>query len=227
MTLTKTEQFDKVLFEYRWQEIRKHANYFPVLDVGCGDGVMVKRLMSGNLKKVIGIDFTEEVESLCKAYPTEFIYGKFEDIKIPNFKFKKIIASHVLEHVDDEYKFLNQCRYWLDDDEFAELIITVPNARAIHKHLGEIMGLSKPFELQPSDLAKGHKRNYSLETLKATLEASGFIVDVHRGIYFKPLPSELMITYFDQPMFDAFYELGKRSDLEPYCSSILVIARKK
>jgi hypothetical protein len=85
------------------------------------------------------------------------------------------------------------------------------------------MGLINDFyTLTPSDRAKGHRRIYDGDKLRADLEAAGFTIEKLTGLFLKPLSSKQMES-FDLNIIDALYKIGK--ELPAYCSSIMVCAK--
>src|SRR5262249_9088403 len=80
-----------------------------VLDVGCADGRLLtwyREAIPGRRIETYGIDIGEAaVEQARKAGPIA-VAGRFEvDTELPNGTFDLIVASHVIEHVDDPVGF--------------------------------------------------------------------------------------------------------------------------
>jgi len=105
----------------------KFNDRFTVLDAGCafGDGIDYlchQDIFKGGIFK--GIDFSDECISWAKYKYNQYT---FEAVDINNFDLKKlyfnvIIASEILEHLDNWEEVLEKLRANCDT-----LIITVPN----------------------------------------------------------------------------------------------------
>ena len=217
--------FDDVLMKYKYEAAKPYIKFSDLLDVGCGTGhflYLVKQDYS--FYKPTGIDIDARKIRIAKKYVegVDFICMRFEDI-VYERHWRTITAFNILEHVDDSEWFLMDCKRSLV--EGGRLIVTVPNAKALHKRLGDKMGISKPFKLTDTDREKGHRRTYCTEHLKRTMEFCGFEIVAIQGIFLKPFPSDVMMQHYDPKLFDAFYELGK--ELPEYCSSIMIVGEKR
>ena len=104
------EWYDKEYFD-RWsrgmhyrprlKKLQKHiSQYNPrtVLDVGCGIGVMVKRLRDGGID-TYGMDFSPDAGKLI---PKHFVVADAKNIPYPDNSFDVILASDFLEHIAEE-----------------------------------------------------------------------------------------------------------------------------
>lgn len=216
-TVEDWQEFNDILLLYRIKEIIPHVADGPVLDVGCGRGEISELLAEDYT--VVGIDPGELPEGKAT-----YIKGELEGMEF-NHTFGTIICSHVIEHSDNPYSFLIACRAVLKSG--GTLIVTCPNALSLHKRLGDFMKLSKPYELSVTDEMQHHKHTFGRYRLHALLIACGFEVTVEKGIMLKPFSSAQMNKYLDSRWHDAFHEIGKNEDLIDYCSSLLMVARKK
>jgi len=82
-----------------------------VLDAGCGNGYWSRRLAQ-RAKKVVGIDFTEELiriaESKLPSHNLEFRQGNLKELKFPDSKFDVVLCNMVLIDVDDLDKVIGE-----------------------------------------------------------------------------------------------------------------------
>lgn len=216
-TVEDWQEFNDILLGYRIKEILQYVELGPVLDVGCGRGEIAEALALDY--SVLGID-PGELPRGRAAY----IQGELEDFEFA-YKFGTIICSHVIEHSDNPYTFLMGCRKIIHKTGL--LIITCPNALSLHKRIGDAMRLSEPYKLSVTDEMQHHKHTFDRETLRALLIATGFEVVVENGIMLKPFSSAQMNKYLDSQWHDAFYEIGKDPYLIDYCSSLLMVGRKR
>lgn len=181
-------------FEFEWikKEIQETDK---ILDLGYGDGLFLNFL-----KNHKDLTIVEGSKKLCdKAAEqshlldsnAQIIYSYFEEFT-PDRKYDVIIASHVLEHVEDPEILLRKAKDWLEPK--GKLIIIVPNAESFHRKLGVVLNLQKKLDdLSPRDHAVGHLRVYTLSSLKDLVRHSGFEVSKERGFFLKVLSNAQML----------------------------------
>lgn len=140
----------------------------------------------------------------------------FEDFQ-PSKGFDTIIASYVLEHVEDPVQILKRTVGWLKP--FGHVIIIVPHADSIHRRLAVAMGIqSATDQLGPTDRQMGHRRVYTISHMESDIAQAGLRVVQKRGTLLKPLPQG-MLTHFSPTMIEGFMKLGDTIPME-YASSI-------
>ena len=124
------------------------------------------------------------------------IHTLFEEY-VPENRFDFIIASHVLEHVDDPVFLLKKMQTWLEPA--GQIICIVPNRESLHRRLGFKMGLiEKLDELSPRDKVVGHQRVYSYSALESDLNEAGFAISERRGFFTKSLANSQMLSLTEQ-----------------------------
>lgn len=101
----------------------------PVLDIGCGDGVVAKLILSRRkIKKFdVGIDMSQrEVEKAIKsgAYK-KCIVANVYDLPFKNGTFKTVFSNSVIEHIPDLDLTITEISRVLKKD--GEAILTVPS----------------------------------------------------------------------------------------------------
>ena len=106
--------------------------YLKCIDVGCGGGILSERLkrLGGN---ITGIDTSKEAIDVANAHAKkgkleinyEYISTSKFLKKYNNLKFDVVIASEVIEHVNDRSKFLSDLSNLLKDGGL--IIITTLN----------------------------------------------------------------------------------------------------
>jgi trans-aconitate methyltransferase len=190
------------------------ANLSPhdhVLELGVGDGITLRRLSPLPAAYVVLEGARSLAEQAAQRHPgVEVVHQLFEDYE-PARPFTKVLALHVLEHVDDPVALLGRMRGWLAPE--GELLVVVPNAESIHRRLAVTMGLQPVLDtLSPRDLAVGHQRVYSLDTLRVDLAAGGYEVLEERGFFLKVVPNGMMLQW-PPALIDALNSVG--ADLPP------------
>jgi SAM-dependent methyltransferase len=106
-----------------------------VLDIGCGKGHMITRIIH-KTKNIVGVDYDKlSIEAARKCISEPEVTLLHDDVfnylkKNPGVKFDYVILSHVLEHIDEPQIFLNsiieRARYFY---------IEVPDFEASHLNL--------------------------------------------------------------------------------------------
>lgn len=213
--------FEDILMEYKIKEIGPLVKGSPILDIGCVDG----RLLNGFGRRwmhLSGIDVDpEKIERAKELYPKVIFHAcDFFEWNAEGKHYRTVISTNVIEHVDNPMAFLRRCHDLLDD--WGQLILTTPNAFAMHKLVGAQMGYPL-FELTDADREKGHKHVFSGDILRVMMEQIGFKAVTVSGILLKPLPSSMMAE-LPREMIDAFYEVGKA--YPKLCSNLLVTGAK-
>ena len=128
----KVEKYQQIIRDAEWGVLKtKIPRNSSFIDVGCGAGYTLKKA-SIDLNCIgVGIDpapgehgvgrYTED-----DTVPFQILTGTAEKIPFENKAFEMVFSSHVLEHVDDELKSLQEMKRVLKDDGL--LIIGMPTA---------------------------------------------------------------------------------------------------
>src|SRR3989344_2667556 len=134
---------------------KRNAN---ILDVGCSSGILIQELNTSGFTQVKGIDISQSAVDLSKARGIKNVFKS--DAQSTGYKDKEfdiIIASDILEHLNNEEKALNE---W----------------NRILKPEGLILVFTPAFSFLWSshDLANQHKKRYTRAGLESILASSGF-----------------------------------------------------
>ncbi|RUR79698.1 hypothetical protein PCC6912_32340 [Chlorogloeopsis fritschii PCC 6912] len=129
-------------------------------EVGCGNGLILTHIAKSYKKAVDGLELNLSALRLCPTVPgTLYVYDILTlNPKMVN-KYDLLMMIDVLEHIEEEHKFLLAVREHLKLGGF--LIIGVP----MRQHL-----------YSAYDRADGHYRRYSTKYFKYLIQASGFKV---------------------------------------------------
>ena len=128
----KVERCQKNIREAEWKEIKAYIKpNSSFIDVGCGAGYTLKKVIDVYNCDAIGIDPVPGEHgvgrySVEKQKNNKIIRGSAENIPFRNCEFDIIYSSHVLEHVNNEMKSLSEMKRILKDDGI--LILGVPTA---------------------------------------------------------------------------------------------------
>ncbi len=182
-------------YEIQWllDEIRKVGP--AVLDLGYGDGLFFPQLATeSDLTVIEGSKVLVEAARTIAA--ADGLNAQIEHCLFENFetdkRFDVILASHVLEHVNDPVKLMLKLKMLLNPGGI--ILGIVPNAESFHRKLGLVMGINRKLdELSPRDKIVGHQRVYSLMTLISDLSTAGFRLTKHRGFFVKVLANSQML----------------------------------
>ena len=165
-----------------------------VLELGFGDGIVTAALAKSGCELTVLEGSATLVDRARQAHPTvNCVHSLFEDFRADR-AYGVILASHVLEHVDDPQAILRLISSWLV--ETGKIIIVVPNRNSLHRQLAVLMGLQPELDtLSKRDLMVGHQRVYSLEGLEEDVHRAGLRPIKSVGFFLKVLPNAMMLDY--------------------------------
>jgi SAM-dependent methyltransferase len=215
--------FDYKLAELNFRTLKPYFKGDLALELGPASGYMTKSLVQ-EFKELHLLEGSEELLNSIPPYPNVIKHlSLFEDYETA-VKYDTIVMSHVLEHIADPVYVLKKIHVWLDDE--GVFIVSVPNAKSIHRMVAVQMGLLKSeYELNSRDAELGHYRVYDLDLLKQHLGEAGFVVKETGGIFFKPLSNSQIENSWTAEMIEGFYNVGKR--FPESCAEIFVTCSKK
>lgn len=161
--------------------IEKIKNGGVLLDIGCGDGEVLKLFLDPKWK-LYGIDPYGQPNS---SNPNIRIYNnKFENTKFPNNYFDVLTFWHVFEHLKNPVKVLRECRRIIKNDGL--LFISIPNSASF----GFKLFKNKWFALYPPV----HIYHYSLKTISDLLDKNRFKIAKVDRFSFEYTPFVLLQT---------------------------------
>jgi 2-polyprenyl-3-methyl-5-hydroxy-6-metoxy-1,4-benzoquinol methylase len=169
-----------------------------VLELGFGEGHFTDELVKRNYDTTVidGSDFLLGKAKELYGDRIKTVHSLFEEF-VPIEKYDCILATHVLEHVDEPVLLLQHMKNWISPN--GKIIIIVPNKESIHRMLAVIMGLQPELDtLGARDLLVGHQRVYSLATLEEDVRKAGLEVHETTGFFLKALPNSMMLHYSNE-----------------------------
>lgn len=164
-----------LLYKSQLQIIKNFIPYSEskrILDVGCGDGTILKYVKVFN--SYTGVDISSTRIKRCKK---KFNSPKINFIKydiVLSFPFKNnifdvVIASEIIEHVPDPIFFLQECKRVLKKD--GVLILSTPISRRYIEQTDKLYN-------------EQHLYIYSLKQLIFEIQKNGFKIKKMKGIGF-------------------------------------------
>jgi len=205
-------EFDnKIMLDWysnRVVELTKGAK--SILELGVGHGYTTN-VFSKHFSRHVVLDGSPAVIKRfkkifpdCNAQIIETYFEKF----ITNEKFDVIVLGFILEHVEDPARILSNYRNNLAPN--GKIFVSVPNAQALNRRLGNLAGiLPDLYELSENDNLLGHRRCYTVDTLRKEVESVGYEVERLEGIYLKPFTTkQIMSLDLDKKIIDALCTMG-------------------
>jgi SAM-dependent methyltransferase len=127
-----------------------------ILDVGTSTGSNLRLLRDLGFDHVIGIDQSPEAIRFCAEKGLGLVRrGDIRALEFPDRRFDLVLATDIIEHVDDDLGALRELRRVLKPGGY--LLLTVPAFRLLWGVQDEV---------------SHHKRRYSLRNLLSTLRVA-------------------------------------------------------
>lgn len=220
------KDFDKHFHQLCFEWARSFFTISPnILEMGYGEGNLTKEL----LDEGCNVDIVEGAELLTIQAKERFgssinIYHSLFSEFIPPRNYDFILATNILEHVDNPSETLKNIGNWCSSS--TKVILTVPNSDSIHRRLSVIMGIQESNDtLSPRDYIVGHQRVYSYEKLIAEVNLAGFDVIAQKGFLLKILPNSMMKD-MSKDLVEAFYKIADQIDIR-YTADIGILLEKR
>lgn len=135
-------------------------NSHQIAEIGCGHGLVQRQIEEAYNREVTGFDLNESALRQNQSRRSSiFCYDICQ--MSPQFRqrFDFIVMFDVLEHIDDEDRFLQAAKFHLATNGY--LAINVPAGQWIYSAY---------------DRAAGHKRRYSIRALRNAARRNGYEV---------------------------------------------------
>ena len=190
------KHIEDICQEYTYSWVLKHiGSARSILEMGYGEGnfTAVLSKLRRRLTVLEGSPVLVEKARLIYGEKVRFECCLFEDY-VPEERFDRIVATHVLEHVDDPVRLLRGMKRWLKPK--GRIIVIVPNSESIHRRLAVMMKLQPKLDtLGVRDKLVGHQRVYSMAALRRDIRAGGFKPLAQQGFFLKVLPNSMMLGF--------------------------------
>ncbi|MFJ3058890.1 class I SAM-dependent methyltransferase [Herbaspirillum sp. NPDC087042] len=202
---------NEILLNWYPQRIVSLAgNRGTILELGLGHGFSTN-LFSQNFERHVVLEGSSAViDNFRKLYPAckaELVETYFETFDTEE-RFDLIVMGFILEHVDDPVDIMKRFGKFLKPG--GQMFIAVPNAEVLNRRFGQAMGMLPDIaKLSDYDLLLGHKRYYTVDSLRNDVAAAGYAVENMEGIFLKPLTSQqLQSLHLEKGVLDAMCQIG-------------------
>ena len=163
--------------------VRKHSPNKTFFDIGGGNGFVAKRLQNDGIKTILVEPGKSGAMNANKRGVKNVICSTLQDAKFEHNSIDSVGLFDVVEHIEDDYSFLNNINKYLKDDGC--IYITVPAFNFLWSN---------------EDDDAGHFKRYSTNELNELLKKCGFCIIQSTYIFsilpipvflFRSLPSKL------------------------------------
>lgn len=170
-----------------------------LLELGVGHGYTASRFAARYARYLIIEGSTKVIDSFLAKYcdlDVEIIKEFFENFSTDE-RFDVIVMGFVLEHMDNPLEILGHYRQFLAPG--GSMYVAVPNCESLHRRFGAAAGLLEDISsLGAGDLALGHKRLYTVQSLQKLVEQAGYTPVRTEGLFLKPLTTN-QLTQLELP----------------------------
>ena len=157
------EKLEKMLFARNERQRNAGTGNSPsVLDIGCATGAVLNSLRERGWR-VTGVEISPAASYAQKKRNLDIRNLPLEENNFPLRSFDAILASHLIEHLNDPRAFFTEINRILKDDGY--VFITTPNISGFQARLFGSRWRSAIFD---------HLYLFSVRTLKRLLSNTGF-----------------------------------------------------
>lgn len=172
-----------------------------VLDIGCGDGILMEHLKQKGVTGV-GIDISAKAISFCKERGLDCRVADIaEKLPFENGSFDTVILTDVLEHIFQPVELLREAHRVSRRD----IAISVPNFASLPARVQMVFG-KVPENNTPRD---GHVYWMTKRVLFDLLTQAGFAVDILKvNTIWERVPLVGFVTRLCAKMFPSLFALS-------------------
>ena len=162
----------------------------PLFDIGGGNGFVARAMQDAGLEVVLVEPGASGIVNARRRGIQQVVHATLEDARFIPGSLPAVGLFDVVEHMEDDHKFLETIRIHLSSH--GRIYLTVPAYQALWSG---------------ADVVAGHYRRYSRRVLRELLERVGFEVELATG-FFRFLPPAILA------MRVMPYRLGWKTPLE-------------
>lgn len=219
-----------VMHPLMMRKLIEHRSSGKVLEVGSYYGAFTERILE-HFTDLTCVEVSDEAfQKLKEKIGNRAILHNDAIETITSLeKYDVIIATHVLEHVDNPVEILENLLSLLTPNGI--IFVVVPSATAASRQIAVEMGLiSHLTAVTEAERQHGHRRTYTLDTLKRDAREAGVQSLSVGGIFFKGLANfqfDLAINsgIVSDQYLEACYSLGDK--YPELCASLFLIGSRK
>jgi ubiquinone/menaquinone biosynthesis C-methylase UbiE len=170
--LYQWQQYEKggigrLYWDYRDREIMRHVKGSRILDIGCGEGITLGKMVNRFPEKAIsGIDSLQENVKICKKHDLPVENGDVYDLRFADGSVDCCLLIEVVEHLEDHRRALKEIHRVLKAGGL--LILLFPNDRNFK--ISRIL----TGKLREAFYDAGHVRQWTPGSMKSALRSIGF-----------------------------------------------------
>ena len=199
-----------------------HTN--SMLELGVGHGYSTEFFAKAFQRYVVVEGSPKMIDRARERFPirdVEIVHSYFEDFETDEH-FDAIGMGFVLEHVEDPAALIRRYARFLAPG--GSIYIAVPNAESLHRRLGHAADLLPDLlALSSADKEFGHKRYFTLQSLRQLVEGENLVIRKVEGLLLKPITTQQMLDlHLNEQIFQAMLKVGV--DYPELCNSILMQA---
>jgi SAM-dependent methyltransferase len=146
----------------------------PLFDIGGGNGFVARAMQDAGLEVVLVEPGAAGIVNARRRGIQRVVHATLEDARFIPGSLPAIGLFDVVEHMEDDHKFLETIRIHLSSH--GRIYLTVPAYQALWSE---------------ADVVAGHYRRYSRRVLRELLERVGFEVELATG-FFRFLPPAIL-----------------------------------
>jgi SAM-dependent methyltransferase len=156
------------------EAVRQYPPPGPLFDIGGGNGFVAKAMQDAGLEVVLVEPGGAGTVNARKRGIQYVVRATLEDAGFVPGTLPAVSLFDVVEHMEDDYKFLETIRTYLSSH--GRVYVTVPAYQVLWSG---------------ADVAAGHHRRYSRRSLRELLQRAGFAVEFATG-FFQFLPPAIL-----------------------------------
>ena len=146
----------------------------PLFDIGGGNGFVARAMQDAGLEVVLVEPGAAGIVNARRRGIQQVVHATLEDARFISGSLPAIGLFDVVEHMEDDHKFLETIRIHLSSH--GRIYLTVPAYQALWSE---------------ADVVAGHYRRYSRRVLRELIERVGFEVELATG-FFRFLPPAIL-----------------------------------